>query len=548
MKKNIIIIALLALIASVASAQRISKEDFESLSLVNANENLQGPLTGLNIVSSEFVVDKDLPAPKTIIPAYDDQWVAKKIIGTAGIPDELQRVVKTSFEGQRMGYMGKDNFFKCFVQAYADHRPLVLSPDVVWLIISQGFSRYVNAHTEEMRDLLVFHEGKKDLVVNSNNDVLSPNADWELLLNDFSACIAENTKGELADLVTADFTTTGITERIASQISLMDVVKEYFNYLNVAISCGIPSITLKGSPDDWQKVLDKARCLKKYNLEKWARDLEVILEEFVKASKGRANQKFWQNIVKKKRVDQLQADRGCLPNLEKTTKLDGWFLKFFPNAEGETSDSVLWNTSMPEEMVRVPFKQVYVHPVTGEVVKTVPMELWAGFVGVEEDPKTRSLMPKIGWLARIADEQAEETARQKEEEKWRLKVIERPKLKEGHGLPIPTREVTKSKKAKKKKGVKAGKKISGIVSDEFGPLVAATVCEVSEQGRIVASTITDFNGHFTLKVVDPQDKIRISYVGLRTVMLDIDKKKYDVLMESAITLRPVPITSKIRVH
>ena len=547
MKKNIIIIALLALIASVASAQRISKEDFESLSLVNANENLQGPLTGLNIVSSEFVVDKDLPAPKTIIPAYDDQWVAKKIIGTAGISDELQRVVKTSFEGQRMGYMGKDNFFKCFVQAYADHRPLVLSPDVVWLIISQGFSRYVNAHTEEMRDLLVFHEGKKDLVVNSNNDVLSPNADWELLLNDFSACIAENTKGELADLMRADFTTTCITERIASQISLMDVVKEYFNFLNVAISCGIPSIKLKGSPDDWQKVLDKARCLKKYNLEKWSRDLEVILEEFVKASKGRANQKFWQNIVKKRRVDQLQADRGCLPNLEKTTKLDGWFLKFFPNAEGETSDSVLWNTSMPEEMVRVPFKQVYVHPVTGEVVKTVPMELWAGFVGVEEDAKTHALMPKIGWLARIADEQAEEAARQKAESQG-LKGTEDIEVKEWKGLPIPTREVTKSKKANKKKGVKAGKKISGIVSDEFGPLVAATVCEVSEQGRIVASTITDFNGHFTLKVVDPQDKIRISYVGLRTVMLDIDKKKYDVLMESAITLRPVPITSKIRVH
>lgn len=545
MKKSFAIFVL-ALIASVASAQRITKEDFEELSLVNANENLQGPLTGLTIISSEFVVDKDLPAPKTIIPAYDDQWVAKKIIGTAGIPDELQRVVKTSFEGQRMGYMGKDNFFKCFVQAYADHRPLVLSPDVVWLIISQGFSRYVNAHTEEMRGLLVYHEGKKDLVVNSNNDVLSPNADWELLLNDFSACIAENTKGELADLMRADFTTTGITERIASQISLMDVVKEYFNFLNVAISCGIPSITLKGSPDDWQKVLDKARCLKKYDLEKWARDLEVILEEFVKASKGRANQKFWQNIVKKRRVDQLQADRGCLPNLKNTTKLDGWFLKFFPNAEGETSDSVLWNTSMPEEMVRVPFKQVYIHPVTGEVVNTVPMELWAGFVGVEEDPKTRSLMPKIGWLARIADEQAEEAARQKAESQG-LKGTEDIEVKEWKGLPIPTREVTKSKKAKKKKGVKAGKKISGIVSDEFGPLWGATVCEIDEQGRIVASTITDINGNFVLKVVDPQDRIRISYVGLRTVMLAIAKGKYDIFMESATKLRTVPITSKIRV-
>ena len=516
--KKILTIMVLALIASLASAQE-----------------------GIT-----FEVDENLSAPKTKPQKYNDKEIAKKIVNISAVPQELHRVVKTSFEGQRLSYIGDDNFFKCLVQAYADHRPLVLSPDMVWLIISQGFSRYVNAHTEEMRDLLVFHEGKKDLVVNSNNDVLSPSADWELLLNDFSACIAENTKGELADLVTADFTTTGITERIASQISLMDVVKEYFNFLNARISCGIPSIKLKGSPDDWQKVLDKARCLKKYNLEKWARDLEDILEEFVKASKGRVNQKFWQNIVKKRRVDQLQADRGCLPNLEKTTKLDGWFLKFFPNAEGETSDSVLWNTSMPEEMVRVPFKQIYIHPVTGEVVRTVPMELWAGFVGVEEDAKTHALMPKIGWLARIADEQAEEAARQKAESKG-LKGIEGLELKERKGLPIPMREVTTAKKAKKKNGVKAGKKISGTVSDEFGPLTGATVCEVNGQGRIVASTITDFNGRFVLKVVNPQDKLRISYIGCMTVMLDIEKKVYDVLMKPSTILRTVPVTSRKRV-
>ena len=76
------------------------------------------------------------------------------------------------------------------------------------------------------------------------------------------------------------------------------------------------------------------------------------------------------------------------------------------------------------------------------------MELWAGFVGVEEDAKTHALMPKIGWLARIADEQAEEAARQKAESQG-LKGTEDIEVKEWKGLPIPTREVTKSKKAKK---------------------------------------------------------------------------------------------------
>lgn len=388
MKKSFTIIVL-ALIASMAIAQ-----------------------TGVS-----FEVDKDLPAPKTKLQKYNDKEIAKMIVNISGVPQELHRVKKTSFDGERLCYLGDDNFFKCLVQAYADHRPLVLSPDMVWLIISQGFSRYVNAHTEEMRDLLVFHEGKMELVTISNNNILLPNGDWKLLLNDFSACIAKNTKGELADLMTANFSTTGITERIASQVSLMDVVKKYFIYTRISASCGIPSITLKGSPEDWQKVLDKVCSLKKYNLEKWASDLEDILKEFVKASKGNHNTSFWQSIVKKRRIDQIKAGNWCLTDPKKITYLDGWFLKFFPNALGETPDSVVWNHDMPQEMVRVSFRQVLTDPDSGMPLDTIPMQLWAGFVGVEEDAKTHALSPKIGWLARIADEESDEVARLKEEDK-----------------------------------------------------------------------------------------------------------------------------------
>ena len=33
------------------------------------------------------------------------------------------------------------------------------------------------------------------------------------------------------------------------------------------------------------------------------------------------------------------------------------------------------------------------------------MELWAGFIGAEEDTIANTLMPKIGWLVRINDEE-----------------------------------------------------------------------------------------------------------------------------------------------
>jgi serine protease inhibitor len=611
MKKSITII-MLALIASAAIAQTglnqitqtFSMKDVEELTFAMIDETT---IDGQDIMSVCFKVDKDLPAPKKTIQKYDDKEIAKKIVNISGIPQSLHRVVKTSFEGQRLGYIADDNFYKCLVQAYADHHPLVLSPDMVWLIISQGFSRYVNAHTEEMRDLLVFHEGQMELVVNSNNDVLSPSGDWERLLNDFSHCIAKNTKGELADLMTADFTTTGITERIASQVSLMDVVKKYFIYTNIAAGCGIPSITLKGSPNDWQMVLDKVRSLKKYHLEKWASDLEDILKEFVKASKGNANQKFWQNIVKKRRVDQMKSDKGCLPSIN-STYLDGWFLKFFPNALGETSDSVMWDTDMPQEMVRVNFRHVLTDPDTGVPIDTIPMQLWAGFVGIEEDAKTQALSPKIGWLARIADEESDEVARLKEQNKYmqlyynigkdqevphalskmdhirslRLDFWDNPvvipewldnilidklsimgqltdeeeaqlrqrfpkaEIKRYEDIFKKVELVPIEEESKKAKAVKAGDKISGVVGDEAGPLMGATVCEIDAKGRIIESAITNLNGAFTMKVKNPQDRIRFSYVGMKTITMPINEKDYKIIMRPAEQshYRYIPIDGK----
>ncbi|MBO7129200.1 MAG: DUF4419 domain-containing protein [Prevotella sp.] len=609
MKKNITII-MLALIASAVIAQTnleqitetFSMKDVEELSFAVLDEST---MDGLDIVSVCFEVDKDLPAPKKTIEKYDNQEIAKKIVNIAGIPQSLHRVVKTSFERQRLSYIADDNFYKCLVQAYADHHPLVLSPDMVWLIISQGFSRYVNAHAEEMRDLLVFHEGEMELVVNSNNDILSPTGDWERLLNDFSTCIARNTKGELADLMTADFTTTGITERIASQVSLMDVVKKYFIYTNIAAGCGIPSITLEGTPNDWQKVLDKVRCLKKYHLEKWASDLEVILKEFVNASKGSRNPSFWQNIVKKRRVDQLKSNKGCLPSIN-STYLDGWFLKFFPNELGETKDSVMWDVDMPQEMVRVGFRHVLLDPDTGEPLDTIPMQLWAGFVGIEEDAKTRALTPKIGWLARIADEESDEAARLKEQNKYKQLYFSIGKDQEvPHVLskmdhirslridfgdnPVvipewmdnilidkfsimgqitdeeeaqlrqrfPKAEIKRYEdifkklrwesvveESEKTEPVKAGDKIRGLVADDAGPLFGATVCEVDANGRIVESAITDVHGAFTMKVKNPEDRIRFSYVGMKTIIMPIAAKTYEIIMEEQSQYIYIPVKER----
>ena len=54
-------------------------------------------------------------------------------------------------------------------------------------------------------------------------------------------------------LIVSDFSTTGPTERAASEVVLMDCVQSYFSYRCDTL-CGIPKITLEGTAEDWEKI------------------------------------------------------------------------------------------------------------------------------------------------------------------------------------------------------------------------------------------------------------------------------------------------------
>ena len=83
--------------------------------------------------------------------------------------------------------------------------------------------------------------------------------------------------------------------------------------------------------------------------------------------------------------------------------------------------------------------------------------------------------------------------------------------------------------------VKAGDIISGTVSDNDGPLLTVNVVEIDDTKRIVAHGVTDINGNFSFKCVNPRDHIQVSYVGYKTQNLPINKKVFKIkLQESTI--------------
>ncbi|WP_027449287.1 SusC/RagA family TonB-linked outer membrane protein [Xylanibacter brevis] len=88
--------------------------------------------------------------------------------------------------------------------------------------------------------------------------------------------------------------------------------------------------------------------------------------------------------------------------------------------------------------------------------------------------------------------------------------------------------------------------VHGTLSDELGPLMGATVCEIDATGRIIESAVTDLNGNFTMKIRNPKDHIRFSYVGLNTITQPINKTTYNIKMTSKTVLKEVTIKSKKR--
>ena len=317
--------------------------------------------------------------------------------------DYRNGVIKSSIDGDSLISFGTHSFYKGMINAYASHRSIVLSPDVIWLLISQGFAAHVNLNSEELRDKIVYHQGKKTLEVESPRNLIleTDKVNWDSIFGEFEKQIRSNTKNNIADIITADFSTTGITEKIASQITLMESVKSYFEYNLMTLGCGIPDITLTGTPDDWRKVREKAQSLKGYGMDWWIESLDPILKQFVDASQGKIVKEFWMEMVGSVKFRLM----GCgIPSKDADNtelRFDGWFTTFYPyDAFGERiSGPMTYNARLLPEVVETPF--IYeIRDYDGTVLAKYDMLLYAGIIGLSEDASTGALKPEIGWMIR----------------------------------------------------------------------------------------------------------------------------------------------------
>jgi len=281
-------------------------------------------------------------------------------------------------------FFGSHPFLMGLTKAYQEHRPFIISPDIIWSLIEQGFARYITLNNHKFKNRLVNFQGKKELTIAINEDTNNPKK-WNAIFPQFVNQIERFTGKDYVNNLRADFSTTTTDSKIISEITLMESVKTYFDYRVILMGCGISKITIEGDIQDWNNLLKKIDYIETFDLQWWTKELRPIINEIIHTKEGIKNTDFWNNMI------QL----GNEVPYRSHERIDGWITKFYPfllsgkQRELNHIDNI---TNIAPEYVKVPF--ILDNKIEN---KEYPMEFWAGIFGMQQDYKTMALKPILTW-------------------------------------------------------------------------------------------------------------------------------------------------------
>lgn len=283
--------------------------------------------------------------------------------------------------------------------SFAHHRPVSISPDIVWLMIMQGLSKHFYFNSDSISTEIYTEKEKTILQIQRDNFVKGElTNNWAEVFPEFSDRIKESTNLNLHELFTPNFSTTTNNVSISYTITMMDALSEYYDY-SVLTACGIPYVVLEGSPEDWKWIKDKLPELRKYDTDFWIDNLQPVIDEIYKSSTGNVNSEFWKSMYK------WNGTSGG-------NRVTGWIIKFFPYIE--TNDNKKHVNTYLDYNIYLDDDDVEFNWIglTGDDFPSglsvcnfnweyfggnFNMQFCAGFIGISQD-NNMVLRPEINWF------------------------------------------------------------------------------------------------------------------------------------------------------
>ena len=274
--------------------------------------------------------------------------------------------------------------------AYANHYPMEISPDDIWLMILDGFRLHVKNNRKALKNRFVAPGA--DTVISIVDNSLTYNSthnEWFWTIASLYESLLSKLPKKTGNPLKTKFSTTSPVDNNISGTMVMAVASEYYSYY-VRTTCGIPKIKVKGTKEDWILLKDSFNKLAvQLNMKWWAKGLNPVLDEFIKVFDGKINLEHWRSIYK------YYKPQGC-----GSPSFDGWISRFLPYTKEFVRDGYAyvkhsdWN------------KRMYFHDVPSGITfvdvkwhysKDIPLKLYTGFVGIQVDTTTKMLKAARGY-------------------------------------------------------------------------------------------------------------------------------------------------------
>ena len=374
-------------------------KDYESITF-KVEKGLKKPSEYLQTTGMKTILANLFKRRKKMI----DNKTGREIQLNANEPLEIFHYNLDTDE-QEIFNVGKTSLIQGLIAAYKNHYPITISPDMIWILIMQGFSRFMEKYENLVRERFVNFTGKKDLKLermqyspyNASKEV------WDGIIKEFVQKIGNNVGKEVVDNLECDFSTTSAVAKVTSQVCIMSAMKQYFTYRVLMAGCGISSITLEGSIKDWEKIKSKLEFLSTKALKWWTKHLIPIIDNIITTKKyystyGQLNQElidFWKGMIRLKGKGDLYD-----PHM-----INGWIVKFIPNLRGEkpTIYEELLETNVPDQIISCPMEITWLS-MQGKRVD-FSCSLFSGFYGMVQDKKTFNVKPVIGYAIVVESQQ-----------------------------------------------------------------------------------------------------------------------------------------------
>ena len=288
------------------------------------------------------------------------------------------------WDSKKIWSLGYHKVLLGYLDSFIDHCPIKVSPNVIWQLILNAFSRHVDNNSEKLRNKFVNFEGIKDLNVVKVGTLKDIYKYEKEIIEELVQKISQNVGSQLVDALTPNFSTTTNESLIAGKVSLMSAFKRYFRYHGSMLVCGIPYILLEGTLEDWEKILEKLKFLSKYEFSN--KKMEKDIEEIINTKKGKINLDFWRKIIMETKKEDGDW-KGC--GSEGEDKITGWICDFYLNL----GDVISRDSYLPEEVLEASIQITEM----GSQKKAVDYIISSGIRDLVQDPKTLVVEPIVNY-------------------------------------------------------------------------------------------------------------------------------------------------------